>query len=230
MLIMALADDIKSEVTNVLRTAWKLRDGRDVPADNSIILGNDGVNLEAVVLYADLVDSSGLVSRESATFAAEMYKCYLTTACRVIRDNGGTITAFDGDRVMAVFVGDEKNSAAARTALKINYAIKKIVNPAIKVQYPQTTYSVDHVVGIDNGKVLVAKTGIRGSNDLVWVGSAANIAAKLCTIREGHSSWITSRVHDMLASDAKLSNGSPMWEARTWNGTTVYRSAWTWAV
>lgn len=187
---MALADDINSEVTNILRTNWKLREGRDVPADNSIILGNDGVNLDAVVLYADLVDSTGLVTRESATFAAEMYKCYLTTACRVIRDSGGTITSFDGDRVMAVFVGDGKNSAAARTALKINHAIKNIVNPAIKSQYPGASYSVDHVVGIDGGKVLVAKTGIRGSNDLVWVGSAPNIAAKLCTLRSGFPSWI----------------------------------------
>ena len=227
---MPLADDIKSQVTNILSTNWKLRDGRDVPADNSIILGNDGVNLDAVVLYADLVDSTGLVSRESPTFAAEMYKCYLTTACRVILDNGGTITAFDGDRVMAVFVGDNKNTAAAKTALKISHAIKKIVNPAIKAQYPQTTYSVDHVVGIDNGKVLVAKTGIRGSNDLVWVGSAANIAAKLCTIREGASSWITSRVHDKLSAEAKLTDGKAMWEARTWNGMTVYRSTWTWPV
>lgn len=227
---MALADDIKSEVTNILRTNWKLRDGRDVPADNSIILGNDGVNLDAVVLYADLVDSTGLVARESATFAAEMYKCYLTTACRVIRDSGGTITAFDGDRVMAVFVGDGKNSAAARTALKINHAIKKIVNPAIKLQHPGTSFSVDHVVGIDNGKVLVAKTGIRGSNDLVWVGSAANIAAKLCTLRSGFPSWISAGVYAMLADDAKFSKGTPMWEARTWNGTTVYGSGWTWAV
>lgn len=227
---MALADDIKSEVTNILSTNWKLRDGRDVPADNSIILGNDGVNLDAVVLYADLVDSTGLVVRESATFAAEMYKCYLTTACRVIRDSGGTITAFDGDRVMAVFVGDGKNSAAARTALKINHAIKKIVNPAIKLQYPGTSYSVDHVVGIDSGKVLVAKTGIRGSNDLVWVGSAANIAAKLCTLRSGFPSWISAGVYAMLAEDVKLSKGVPMWEARTWNGTTVYCSGYTWAV
>jgi class 3 adenylate cyclase len=227
---MALADDIKSEVTNILRTNWKLRDGRDVPEDNTIILGNDGVNLDAVVLYADLVDSSGLVARESATFAAEIYKCYLSTACRIIRDNGGKITAFDGDRVMAVFVGDSKNSAAARAALKINKAIKEIVNPAIKVRYPGTAYSIDHVVGIDASKVLVAKTGIRGSNDLVWVGTAPNTAAKLCTIRGGFPSWVTSGIYAMLAADVKVSNGRQMWEARTWNGVTIYGSGWMYAV
>ncbi len=227
---MTLADDIKSEVTNILRTRWTERDGKKVPEDTEIGLGNDGVNLDAVALYADLVDSSGLVAKETATFAAEVYKCYLVTACRVIRDNGGTITAFDGDRVMAVYVGDGKNSAAARTALKINHAIKKIVNPAITAQYANKNYAIDHVVGIDSGKLLVAKTGIRGSNDLVWVGSAANTAAKLCTIREGYASWISARVFDALSQDVKTTNGVSMWESRPWKGTTVYRSSWTWAV
>jgi class 3 adenylate cyclase len=146
----------------------------------------------------------------------------------VISDNGGNITAFDGDRVMAVFVGEGRNSAAARTALKINHAIKKIVNPAIKTAYPDRSYAIDHVVGIDCGKVLVAKTGIRGSNDLVWVGSAANIAAKLCTIRAGVPSWISAGVYAMLTADLKLSSGAAIWEARTWNGSTIYCSGWTW--
>jgi class 3 adenylate cyclase len=43
-------------------------------------------------------------------FAAEIYKSYLISACRIIRDNGGEITAFDGDRVMAVFIGNMKNT------------------------------------------------------------------------------------------------------------------------
>ena len=227
---MALADDIKSEVTNILHTRWTERDGKKVPEDTEIGLGNDGANLDAVALYADLVDSSGLVAGETATFAAEVYKCYLVTACRVIRENGGTITAFDGDRVMAVYLGDRKNSAAALTAPKLNHAIKKIVNPAIKVQYPNKIYAIEHVVGIDSGKLLVAKTGIRGSNDLVWVGPAANTAAKLCAIREGVPSWITSRVYNMLSPELKATSSASLWEPRQWSGSTVYRSAWTWAV
>lgn len=227
---MALAEDIKSEITNILRGSWTERDGRGVPEDVDIGLGNHAVNLDAAALYADLVDSSGLVASRSATFAAEIYKCYLLTACRVIRKNRGTITAFDGDRVMAVYVGRKKNSAAARTALQINYAIKEIVNPAITARYPNESYSIKHVVGVDSGKLLVAKTGVRGSNDLVWVGSAANTAAKLCAIREGGASWITSRVYRKMASSVKSTDGRSMWKAWSWNDSTVYRSSWTWAL
>ena len=166
-------------------------------------------------------------------FAAEIYKSYLVSACRVIRSEDGELVAFDGDRVMAVYLGDGKNSSAARTALKINWTVEKVVNPAVKKQYPNTSYSVAHAVGIDTGKLFVARTGIRGSNDLVWVGRAANHAAKLCELRDvGYSSCITEGVYGKL-NDAAKYGGSPrqdMWEKRTWSGTgrTVYRSNFWW--
>jgi hypothetical protein len=37
-----------------------------------------------------------------------------------------TTTAFDGDRVMAVFIGDSKNTSAVKAALQINYVTKHL--------------------------------------------------------------------------------------------------------
>lgn len=146
------------------------------------------------------------------------------------RNNGGVITAFDGDYVMAVFIGEGKNSAAARTALSINYFVQHIINPAIKPQYPASTYLLGQAVGIDTSKLMVARTGIRGPNDLVWVGQAANYAAKLCSLRTPrYPSWITKEMFDMLNDASKYGkDGSPMWESRFWNeyNVTVYRSNW----
>ena len=227
---MALADDIKSEVTNTLRSRWTVRDGRKVPSDTDIGLANDGVRLDAAILYADLVDSSGLVEGFTAEFAAEVYKSYLVTACRVIRSNGGEITAFDGDRVMSVFIGHQKESDAVKTALQINFAIKQIVNVAIKAQYPTSTFEIQHVVGIDTGSILVAKTGIRGSNDLVWVGRCANVSAKLCAIRPSYATWITDRVYALLTPETKLSRGQSMWESCTWSSASIYRSTYWWQI
>ncbi len=42
---------------------------------------------------------------------------------------------------MGVFIGDNQSTSAARCGLKINYAVREILNPAIKAQYPQTTRS-----------------------------------------------------------------------------------------
>ena len=231
---MALLDDLKSEVAAVFRNVWTERDGRVVPDTESLKLGNDAINLTATVLYADLTKSTALVDGYKAHFAAEVYKSYLHCAAKIIRSEGGEITAYDGDRIMAVFVGDHKNTAAARAALKINYARINVVNPAIEAQYPKVTYRVSSAVGIDTSTLYVAKTGIRGSNDLVWVGRSANYAAKLTELDADYPTWITDAVYSKLPPALKTgSEGRSMWEARTWTsmgGLRIHRSNWWWKV
>ncbi len=228
---MGLADDLNSEVKKILSERWSQREGRVVPESDNLKLSNDAVTLEGTVLYADLDDSTRLVDTEEPWFAAEVYKSYLVCAARIIRSQGGEITSYDGDRVMAVFVGDSKNSSAARAALKINYAVINILNPAIASQYPNSRYSVRHVVGIDTGELFVARTGIRGANDLVWVGRAANYAAKL-SARSGPATQITSEVYDQLSDDAKYGqNSQNMWIspfASGLNNKRIYTSTWHW--
>jgi class 3 adenylate cyclase len=108
--------EILNEVSKTFATKWATRDGRVVPEQEDIQLGNDGVILDATVLYADMTDSTELVDNYKDWFAAEMYKSYLLAACHVIRNNKGTITSFDGDRVMAVFIGNTKYSVSAKAA------------------------------------------------------------------------------------------------------------------
>jgi class 3 adenylate cyclase len=226
-------DDIKEEVEQILKTQWNRREGREVPEAENVQLGNDAVELNATVLYADLADSTGLVVGYKDWFAAEVYKAYLRGACEIIKNNNGTITAFDGDRVMAVFIGDFKNSAAAKTALQIKYLCKEVINPALKKEYPNSAFQVEQAVGVDSGKLLVARTGVRGSNDLVWVGRPANFAAKLCSLREGvYTSFITEEVFKTLNESSKFGGDHKqmMWEKVMWTqqGIPVYRSSWQW--
>ena len=230
---MSLGDDLNSEVKKILKESWTTREGRVVPDPEDLGLGNDAVLLDGTVLYADLNGSTNLVESKKPEFAAEVYKCFLTCAARIIRAEGGEITAYDGDRIMAVYLGDSKNSDAARTALRINYSVKKIINPAIKDQYPRTSYSVAHVVGIDTSNLFVARIGVRGDNDLVWVGRAANYAAKLSD-GAGAPSQITADVYDKLNKASKYGkDGQNMWVQSTapaLGNKTIYTSTWWWGI
>lgn len=229
---MGLADDLNSRATEIFKTPWKEREAKAVPEPEDVALGNDAVTLQGTVLYADLAESTALVDGYKPGFAARVYKAYLHCASKAILAEGGVITAFDGDRVMGVFVESGRNASAARCALKINYCVVKIINPILEQREPKVGYRVAHAVGVDSSQLFVARTGVRGSNDLVWVGRAANYAAKLCSLREGaYASWITKDVYDALTDKEKIGpNGNPMWESRTWTarGLTVYRSSWNW--
>jgi class 3 adenylate cyclase len=227
------SSDIIAEVESILRARWQLDPARTVPELERVKLrGNHGVQIEGAVLYADMADSTKLVDTFRAEFAAEIYKSYLYGACKVIGAEAGEVTAFDGDRVMGVFVGQLKNTNAVKCALKINYLVRQI-NGAIAAQYPNTSYKLAHKIGIDTSKLLVAKAGVRDNNDLVWVGPAANYAAKMAALSEsGFPTYISEATYNMLNESAKLggTNKASMWEKRTWTATgkTVYRSSYWW--
>lgn len=231
-----MALDLASGVREIFQKAWEIRNGRVVPEASDLKLGNDAVEFaRATVLYADLTGSTALVDRANWQFAAEIYKAYLHCAASIIRAEGGVITSYDGDRVMGVFVGETQTTPAARAALKINWAVQKIVNPELKAQYPGSNYTVSQVVGIDCGEVRAARTGVRGYNDLVWVGRAANYAAKLTELKGEQRSWITDTAYNWLHNDLKhrKNDGAAIWKRFTWtkNGNLpVWGSAWTWSI
>lgn len=229
---MALKGVLVGKVKEAFADQWEVRDGRTVPVSDSLKLSNEAVKLDGVVLYADMVGSTLLVDYHPDFFAAEIYKSYLYCAARIIHSEGGEITSYDGDRIMAVFIGDGMHTKAARAALKINHAVVEIINPLLKVHYQSLQYELKHTVAIDTSALFVARTGIRGSNDLVWIGKAANHAAKLAAEPQCESIWITKEVYDKLLPELKFTQGNSMWEVYTWNtmSRSVYRSTWHWKI
>jgi class 3 adenylate cyclase len=229
---MTLQTELESWVSTVFKTNWELRDGQKVPDDDSrLSLQNEAIQIEGAVLYSDMADSTRLVDTQKPHFAAEIYKTFLYCAAKCIRAEGGVITAYDGDRIMGVFIGDRMCTRASRAALKTRWAEHEIIRPKLKEQYPNIPYVPAHVTGIDVSPLFVAKTGVRGANDLVWVGRAANYAAKLSSLESGYT-YLTDRVYDRMATDIKTYNNNSVWEATTWpwNQARIYRSNWRWAL
>ncbi|RZF24669.1 adenylate/guanylate cyclase domain-containing protein [Paraburkholderia sp. UYCP14C] len=117
---MALADDLKKWVGETLTSSWEVQETTGVPnAEDLRLNSNHAKDLNAAtVLYADLDGSTDMVNTKKWEFSAEIYKTFLKCSSDIIKDEGGVITAYDGDRVMAVFTGGSKNTSAARCALK----------------------------------------------------------------------------------------------------------------
>ncbi len=230
---MALKDDLTSDVKTIFKSSWTETTGRVVPAPADVGLGNKAILLEqAVVFYADLDGSTNMVDTKKWQFSAQIYKTFLHCAAKIVKAESGDITAYDGDRIMAIFIGDNKYDRAARAALKLRWAVLNIIQPLMKETYT-TDFVIAHTVGIDVNDLRAVRTGVRGDNDLVWVGRAANYAAKLTTLSSQYPTWITKAVYDGLSSSLKTSNSKSMWEARTWTpmkNMSIYRSNWNWPI
>jgi uridylate cyclase len=232
---MSITPQLEKGVDDILAEPWSVRDGRVVPETDDVTLKGGGVQLDATILYADLAKSTVLVTDFDHRTAARVMKSFLYCCSRVIEANGGEIRSFDGDRVMGIFVGDAKNSSAAKCALQIKYATDEILRPRVEKKYPTLAangFKIAHASGVDTSSVLAVRAGMRDANDLIWIGRAAGVAAKLSAIRESHyRSYVTSDVYSRLRDDVKKGPGKEdMWivMGAKQHGLTVYRSSWQW--
>lgn len=225
-----------------MTAAWSITNGTVVPTTDDIVMRNGGRLLDATYAYADLADSSKIAQTLKKEAAAKIIRAFVNSATRILRNFGGEIRSFDGDRVMAIFVGDDKNWNAVRAAFAINWAVVEVIRPAIKSNWSdgEDFCNISHRVGIDTGESLIVRGGARNNNDLISVGAAPNIAAKLSDLKNGHTTYITDRVYDELADNLLYyeSNGyrqncwSKLYSSIQIGGTynTVYGSTVYWGI
>lgn len=237
---MALGDDLRSDVHKLVGTPWTTRNGYVVPGTDDVKLySNDAVKLDAVYLYADLLGSTKLARDFRPETAGKVIRASLRTASTIIKRRSGEIRSYDGDRVMGIFIGGSKNSNATKAALQINYAMQEIVQPGLysKLRHLERDgFKPRMCVGIASGEAFIARAGVRDSSDLVSIGRAPNVAAKLSDIRETgqYRTYITAAVYKLLSQETKLSKGKDMWEARGADiggeHMTIYRSSYRWSI
>jgi adenylate cyclase len=212
---MSTVDDLNETVEKIFDTEFQSRDGSVVPETKDVALKDGAVKLEATFLYADLAGSSRLAKLCPWTTTAKIIRAYLECATRLIRKHDGEIRSFDGDRVMGVFIGDDKETEASYAAREIFYTVEKIIDPKAHEKFKSVRENgirIRNCVGLDSGIARAVRAGIRSSNDLIWIGRAPSLAAKLSDIRAyPHSVYASPAVHRKLADEAKFADGKSFW-------------------
>jgi len=240
----ALKDEIISGVNNFFNEEYRITTGTVVPNTVDIPFGNIGKEIEAAMLFIDIRESTKIVDGLRRTTAAKMYKSFLWGVSKIAISNNGELRSFNGDGVLVVFIGENKRTNSVKAALQMSWFAKNVLKPKLDnvFQNNQTlnnqSIEFNFGIGIDTGKILVIKGGIRGdnNNDLVWVGNATNYAVKLSDLSNGnYNVWISKNVYDEMNDSSKF-GGDPrrdMWEPMNWtanNDIRIYRSNWTWSV
>lgn len=231
---MKTCTEIENQIEKMLQDRWSTRNAHTVPDVESLTLKHNlAAEFEGAVLYADLAGSTKLVDEYQTFFAAQIYKAFLEGCCEVIRNNGGSITAFDGDRVMAVFTGNAKCSDAAKTGLQIRFVVERI-RGIFGRRYKTASDLVDYAVGIAVSKLFAVRVGVKGDNDIAWIGSAANHAAKLSEIRDPrYKTFVSGEVYSRLSRDVRLSSQESklMWSDLSPREApkSVFGSSWQWS-
>jgi class 3 adenylate cyclase/tetratricopeptide (TPR) repeat protein len=118
----------------------------------------------ATVLFADLVDSTGLVASADPEVVRQRVNRYFEVVARRIEAHGGTVEKFAGDAVMAAFgvplAHEDDAERALRAALEIVPGVEQL---ELSVR-----------IGIESGEVLIDE-----GDSTFATGEAVNLAARL---------------------------------------------------
>lgn len=202
---------------------------------SDLTFNNVGKWFYATILYIDIRHSSQLLENHHYDNVAKLLSAFYNAIVRVANQDDGKIRSFNGDSLLVFYMGTEEETItkAIRSAMKMSYAIKEIINPLMK-----KLTNLDFGIGIDYGKVLAKKVGISGgeNKDLIWIGNGVNRATKISDkCRAPYHIGISDKLFRRLAGDMVYSRDShgqikSMWVSAniSYNGQneTIYKTSY----
>jgi class 3 adenylate cyclase/tetratricopeptide (TPR) repeat protein len=161
----------------------------------------------ATVLFADLVDSTGLVSSTDPEVVRQRVNRYFEAVSGRIEAHGGTVEKFAGDAVMAAFgvplTHEDDAERAVRAALEIVPLVEQL-GLAVRI-------------GIESGEVVIEE-----SDSTFATGEAVNLAARLQQRAQPGEVLIGSAARRLAASAVEVDDAGPI-EIKGWA-----EPLWTW--
>ncbi|TBF16959.1 adenylate/guanylate cyclase domain-containing protein [Rhizobium ruizarguesonis] len=230
MTLEKLRDEISDEVSTILASDFSIevRNTGTVPhsSDPAITFPNLDEKKQATklidtcVLYIDIRRSTVLNLTHKPRTVAKLYSAFVRAMTRCARYHQGHVRGIIGDRVMVLFDQQDAFKNAVECAYSMNTVSQHIINKHFKQN------EVECGIGIDAGKMLVTKTGVRKKGvdeasyrNLVWLGRPANVASKLTDLANKPEENITipmvsAGFRSNPFANALLSIGTPQWEWR----------------
>ena len=236
---MSLKDDIEKQVKDYIHSEYNISKSNVVPRRSHLTFGPSAKEMWGRVLFIDLRKSRQILAERNDLVSIKTHKSFLYAVSKCIRSEDGEIRSFNGDSILTFFIGDGIDPArrAVRTAMKVKYALEEFVNPQLEKAFGKV---VDFGIGIAQGEISVAKSGISGDEDyqdLIWIGWPVYHAVGYGeTVSRPKSICISKNVYNSIKEDRNLifSNGEPMWEEseiELKNGTfTVHKTSYRWVV
>jgi adenylate cyclase len=216
--IISLHQEVSDAVAGYLQGDYQTTHPQGVPLPENIPLGNSAAELEATTLFLDVRQSSDITNAFRRQTAAKMMKAYFSGSVKIINSNDGQVRSFNGDGMLAIFVGNRRSNNAVKAAMQVKRFVGNILEPQFRRYFANNQQALGRALdfsvgaGLDEGTIFAVRVGIRGTNDVAWVGRCTNTSAKLSNITQSPNNIaITRAVYERLNQDRKFSNDAHMW-------------------
>ncbi|HEY3759479.1 MAG TPA: adenylate/guanylate cyclase domain-containing protein [Solirubrobacteraceae bacterium] len=168
---------------------------RFVPADVvDQVLASTGENLrlgaverDCTVLFSDLRGFTSFSEKQPAERVIEVVNCYLNEMTEAIMDAGGTLIAYMGDGIMAVFGAPLEQPDHADRAVA---AAREMIGPRLqRFNAWLAEQGHDHEfamgIGVNSGSVMAGNIGSEQRVEYTALGDTTNTASRLESMTKG---------------------------------------------
>lgn len=182
-----IIDQVSAEVKDIFATGFEFNPTATVPnvEDTGLTYANGvtkkGKEITTCVLFVDIRNSVALNNESYTATMGRIYTAFTKSVLRAAAYCNGYVRNIIGDRVMVVFPEDNCFQNAVDCAITINHIAQYIINPQLK------NHDFSCGIGIDYGRMRCIKVGVEkhgtenaDNKNLVWIGSPANMASRLC--------------------------------------------------
>jgi class 3 adenylate cyclase len=172
-----------------------LHAGAALPAERKVV----------TALFADLVGYTAMSERIEPAGLARIVNGYFQRMSDAIHDNGGHVSTFLGDGILAYFGALRPNPWQCADAVRAALAMREAMREYNAELEREGLGPLVLGIGIHRGPGLAGMVGSRERMEYGFVGRTVNLAARVQTLTRGHGV-------DILITDAVRSELDPSFE------------------
>ena len=162
---------------------------------------------QAVVMFADLRDSTRMIVDVEADQAIKVLNEHFTHMTEIVYEYNGTIFDLAGDELMIGFNVPFDQPDAVRRAVLTALRMQRIFDRLRQKWYEQVGTELGLGIGIDQGEVVVGNVGAETRMNFAMVGEAVNTAHRLVDLAGDGQIIISQSIYDAISpSPASLFN------------------------
>lgn len=219
---MATNQEVLDKIDEYLNESYLQEETTVVPKRTDLTFGNKVKKMKfAVVMYVDMRKSKAILSDATTFWSVKIHRAFLLALTHCVEKREGHLRSFNGDGILAFFVGDKASSRAVRAAMDVSGFIAEVNKNLTE----QNLKVIDYGIGIAQGVVMVAKSGKAGDDqtkqDLIWVGLPVYMAVELSDFaRKPKNIWISNNVRTSIGKEkcldvVKNKDGDSKWTKET---------------
>ncbi|NDE63892.1 MAG: adenylate/guanylate cyclase domain-containing protein [Chlamydiae bacterium] len=157
-----------------------------------------GKQVLATVFFFDFRKFTELTEAMPADQMIQMLNSYFNEIVLILKRNHGIIDKFQGDAILAVWGVPDENPQGPLYSVRAALEIQKRIKELNEIRKKESKTTMEAGIGIHYAKVTEGIMGSSDHSEFTVIGSAVNIASRVCDEASGGEIWITTNVYDQV--------------------------------